>query len=201
MRSRTPAPLLVIGLGNPGREYAETRHNAGFLVIEALAERLQTGLRRPFLAPWREGGVSVARAEALKSLVLIQPLTFMNASGSVLPPADAPLPHRSYGILVIYDTLDLPPGRIRLRRSGSSGGQRGMESIIRNLGSRDFSRLAVGIGRPPRRDDVVDWVLSPPQTPEELETFRRGVVKAADAVLELIDSPLEQVMNRCNVLS
>ena len=179
----------------------ETRHNAGFLVIEALAEKLQVRLRRPLLAPWREGKVPVSRPEARGPLVLVQPLTFMNASGLALPRLMRRFRTDFTNILVVYDTLDLPPGRIRLRRSGSSGGQRGMESIIRILGSREFPRLAVGIGRPLRRDEVVEWVLSPPRAPGELEAFRRGVANAADAVLQLIDSPLEHVMNRSNVLS
>ena len=197
MKSKGNSTLLVLGLGNPGREYEETRHNAGFLVLEELAKRLSVRLRKPLFSPWRSARCQeVGDGEAV-DLILIQPLTYMNLSGRILPRLFSRYKTDASHMLVVYDTLDLPPGQIRLRSRGSSGGQKGMESIIRTAGTPEFNRIAVGIGRPEGRGDVVSWVLGAPED-EEKSAFEEGVRRAADAVLELTRQPLERVMNRYN---
>jgi peptidyl-tRNA hydrolase, PTH1 family len=199
VKSKGNTTLLVLGLGNPGREYAETRHNAGFLVLEELAARLTVRFKKPLFSPWRSARCLLNESEDPLELILVQPLTYMNVSGKILPRLFSRYRTDASCMLVIYDTLDLPPGQIRLRARGSSGGQKGMESIIRTAGSSEFRRIAVGIGRPDDRGDVVSWVLGSPGE-DDKSAFEAGVRSAADAVLELTRLPLERVMNSYNVL-
>lgn len=199
VKSNKSTPKLFIGLGNPGREYAETRHNAGFLVMERLAERLDLRFRKPLFAPWQEARVLIqGSGESLEEVILIKPLTYMNASGEILDPLFRRHRTGSAALVVVYDTLDLPIGRIRIRKQGSAGGQKGLASIIDAAGHSEFPRIAVGIGHPGSRDEVVAHVLSAPAG-EELKEFRNGVDRAADALLELLHAPIDRVMNSYNV--
>jgi PTH1 family peptidyl-tRNA hydrolase len=156
MNEQTPPTALIIGLGNPGKEYANHRHNVGFMVIQRLARahdiRLDRRHRRVKL-----GQGTIAGHPSL----LVMPLTFMNRSGQAVRPIA-----RRYGIppeeiLVVYDDLDLPLGRLRLRAEGGSGGHKGMQSLIDQLGTRQFPRLRLGIDRPPGRMDPAQYVLTP----------------------------------------
>jgi PTH1 family peptidyl-tRNA hydrolase len=183
----------VVGLGNPGPRYEDTRHNVGFWLVDTLARRLGASFRKPFLKPY-----SLARAEHGEGrLVLIKPLTFMNRSGQVFPEvlsrADAQLPQ----LIVVCDTLDLPPGQCRLRRKGSSAGHKGLASIIRALGREDFMRLYVGIGHPGRSDAVVDYVLGVPSMADEA-LLAVGIERGAEAILALLREDPEKVMNGLN---
>jgi peptidyl-tRNA hydrolase, PTH1 family len=166
---------LILGLGNPGERYRDTRHNVGFLVVEELARRWGLRLDRP------ECGALVAIADTEDAL-LAQPQTYMNRSGwaarclvethGIEPP----------DVLVVYDEVALPLGRLRLRKSGSPGGHRGLESVIENLRTDEVPRLRLGIApeEPPRGEDLVEFVLSP-FLPQEREAVAAMVQRAADA--------------------
>lgn len=183
---------LIVGLGNPGSRYARTRHNAGFLVVDALARRL--GVQQ-----WRERfDAEIAASEDDDTrLILVKPMTFMNLSGRAVRQALDwyRVPHER--LLVIYDDVDLPFGTIRLRLGGSSGGHHGVDSIIAALGSDRFARLRVGIGRPRDGRDVTAYVLSR-FTPEEEGALTGIIEQAADAALTWSREGIVQAMNRFN---
>lgn len=183
----------VIGLGNPGRKYKDTRHNAGYMVIDKIAE--SCGLVRR-----RAGLFEVAlRQDAFEpgGFFLLWPLTFMNASGRAVREF---MRERSIALgdmLVVHDDLDLPLGKIRIKQKGSAGGHRGVESIIENLGTWDFPRLKIGIGRPGIGVDPAEYVLSPFDAPE-LHTKDVAVALAVDAILFLHSQGIEAAMGRFN---
>jgi PTH1 family peptidyl-tRNA hydrolase len=184
--------FLVLGLGNPGREYRHNRHNVGFMVLDRLAERLDTRFTRlQFNAL-----VTDARYQGHR-LILAKPQTYMNLSGA----AAAPL-IRFYKIplanaLVTYDELDLPFGSLRLRPAGGSGGQKGMRSMIERLGADDFPRLRLGIGRPPGRMEPSAYLLQD-FSPDETEMLQAILDQAADAVLAFVSEGIDIAMTRFN---
>jgi PTH1 family peptidyl-tRNA hydrolase len=165
----------------------------GFRVVDILTSRLSIRLRKRFLRPYAvgTGGLGGSR------LLLAKPLTFMNVSGSVIPRILEENGFSLPEVLVVFDSLDLSPGSCRLRLRGSSGGHKGLESAIRWLGSEEFMRLAVGIGRPPVREEVVEHVLGVPEEQEEA-AIEAGVARAAEAVLRLLSEGPEKVMNEVN---
>lgn len=172
------APALVVGLGNPGSEYASHRHNIGFQVVQALA-------RAHGLAFARSKGAKAHLAEGLidsRQVLLAKPQTFMNASGKTVGRLSRTHEIPPDHILVIYDDLDLPLGRLRLRSEGGSGGHKGMRSIIDSLGTQAFPRLRVGIDRPPGSMDPADYVLRP-FAAEEVALVA-GMVERAVAAIE-----------------
>lgn len=187
--------FVVAGLGNPGVKYALTRHNIGFWTIDELGHR---GQARVDEAKCRSllGKTVVAGRE----VVLVKPMMYMNRSGLAVA---AVLRHFSLSpdrLLVIYDDLDLPLGRIRLRPSGGSGGHRGLASIIACLATEEFARLRLGIGTGEGTGgETSDYVLSPFK-PEEEELAHEQVLRAADAVETLLSSGMEEAMNRFNSL-
>ncbi len=197
MKSNLRDTLIVFGLGNPGREYEKTRHNAGFLVVEELAERLSLKLKKPFLRSWRYASTEVKSDEGFLQLVLVEPLTYMNASGRVLPEILHRYAAGPEQMLVICDSLDLPPGTVRIKEKGSSAGQKGLDSIMAVLGTSKFKRLFVGIGRPEDRNKVISWVLSTPSG-DDFSDFMLGVSRAAEAVLDMTHLSLDRVMNKFN---
>ena len=147
---------LIVGLGNPGADYAKTRHNAGFLLVEQLAARWQVDWKRE-----RRFNAQMARAERRGHRVLLcQPQTFMNASGEAVGAVVSFYRLPRTRILVVVDDADLPLGEVRLRAGGSSGGHHGLESIEQHLGSREFARLRLGIGRQDGAREITDYVLS-----------------------------------------
>lgn len=172
---------MVVGLGNPGPEYRETRHNVGHRVVERLAGR--------FHRPWsREGRAMVARAQWRGEVVhLVKPSTFMNVSGPAVAAALRTVGVTSADLILVYDDLDLPLGTVRVRMKGSHGGHRGVQSVIEALGTSDIRRVKVGIGRPDTKADVPDHVLST-FTPEELIEVEAAVATAGDRVLTLLDT-------------
>ena len=179
--------FLVVGLGNPGRRYANTRHNAGFLVLDRLAAAEGIAFREKgeaLLAEWGRGW-------------LMKPLTYMNLSGRAVAPfvrrKGIPLER----LLVVHDDMDLPLGRIRLKHGGSSGGQKGVASIIEALGEDGFDRLRIGIGRPPAGVDPVDWVLSP-FAPDERAVLERVLEAATEAVRVWEKEGLKSAQSRFN---
>lgn len=189
MGSTGPA-WLVVGLGNPGPRYDGTRHNAGFLVVDRVAERWRA-------EPWRDACRSrVARARGGDHPVLLaQPQTFMNRSGAalrVLVERTGLPPGR---VLVIHDDLDLPFGRLRIRVGGGAGGHNGIRSILEELGTGDFVRLKLGIDRPTGKGDGADYVLSP-FSPDEQAVLDPLLGRAADAVESIIVEGPSRAMNR-----
>lgn len=183
------ARFLVVGLGNPGPRYAETRHNLGFWVMDRIARAEGLAWKqqgRAFTARWGSGW-------------LMKPTTFMNASGEAVAPFVRYYKIAPERLLVVHDDLDLPLGRLRLRRGGSAGGQKGVRSIIEQLGTDAFDRLRLGIGRPPAGWDAAAWVLSK-FTPEERPLAERVAEAAAEAVRVWRDEGLEAAQQRFNGL-
>lgn len=198
-RKEDPPAKLVVGLGNPGPEYRDTRHNIGFRVVECLAARSQ--------AAWRfDKGLAAETSFvgiAGERVALIAPRTFMNRSGTSVAAAlerwTALDP--SADLLIIYDDLDLPTGRIRLRPSGGSGGHNGIADILDRLDrqeSKDVPRLRFGIGHPGRSGSVVDWVLGPFDASEEATLLPAATERAADAVEAFVAEGIVPAMGRFN---
>lgn len=184
--------FAIIGLGNPGKKYAGTRHNLGYRVVEALSRFLAAG--RPFHNQWS----ICAKAEFLtREIMLTQPLTYMNRSGKAAAELVRRYSLTGDELIVIHDDLDLPPGVIRLRQGGGSAGHRGVQSIIDTLGSPGFIRLRIGIGKPPPGMDGADYVLEP-VPPGEQELLDTAVERSIQAVATVLRDGLEQAMNQYN---
>lgn len=183
----------MIGLGNPGERYAHSRHNAGFQVVDALAARLGLEPRRRL---FRSYAIAKGR-HAGRPLALVKPLTFMNESGRVVREALRETGSDVPDLLVVCDSLDLSPGSVRLRLRGSAGGHKGLLSIGRYLGTDDYRRLLVGIGRPAHQGQVVAYVLQEPSG-DDASLLARAVERAADAVLLLLAEGPVRVMNEYN---
>lgn len=183
---------LFVGLGNPGKKYEGTRHNIGFAVIDKLSERLNI----PLNMLKHKGQLGVGHVDGEK-VFLLKPLTYMNLSGESVRSVVDYYHIDTADIVVIYDDLDLPVGRIRLRQKGSAGGHNGMKSIIHHLGTQEFNRIRVGINRPSDGTAVVDYVLSP-FTKEEQEILVDVVNTCAEACEQAVKRPFLQVMNDFN---
>ena len=184
--------LVIVGLGNPGSEYAQTRHNMGFRCLDRIAGDHSIALsRRHRSALVGEGVVEERR------VVLAKPRTFVNRSGQAITFLLARYRTSPRELLVIYDDLDLPLGRVRLRPEGSAGGHNGIKSITHALGTQDFPRLRVGIGRPPAGADQVEYVLGT-MSEEELEPASEAVERAAEAVASVLADGIAAAMNRFN---
>ncbi|MCC9654723.1 aminoacyl-tRNA hydrolase [Rhodopirellula halodulae] len=183
---------LVVGLGNPGRKYDQTRHNIGFMVADALVRRY---VGSPPTTKF-EGEISECRIENEKVLVLC-PHTYMNASGQSVRKAIEFYKLSLEDILVICDDLNLDTGRVRLRRSGSAGGQKGLVDIIRHLGSDQWARLKIGIGRPPAKWQVSDYVLGKFDKTEQQE-MEHAIVRSCDATASWVADGVTEAMNRFN---
>lgn len=181
----------MVGLGNPGPRFDGTRHNVGFAVVEAAARRLGVRLRKPLFARYRLGRTAGPPSERM---VLAEPLTYMNRSGTVMPRLQARAAPAE--TLVICDNLDLEPGRVRMKQGGGTAGHRGLASIVEALGHGDFLRLYIGVGRPADGDVVAHVLGVPPDG--EAALYKEAVRRAADAVLALRERPPQQVMNETN---
>ncbi|GGH88022.1 PTH1 family peptidyl-tRNA hydrolase [Pullulanibacillus pueri] len=183
---------LIAGLGNPGSEYIHTRHNIGFEVVEKLAEEHRIPMNRSkFNALYGKGTIHG------EEVLLVKPLTYMNLSGEAIGPMMSYFKIPIEDILIIYDDLDLAVGKLRLRLKGSAGGHNGMKSIIQHVGSTEFKRLRFGIGRPPGRQPVVDYVLKK-FSKEEDPVVESVVEKAVKACEEWFKDPFDKVMNKYN---
>lgn len=181
---------LIVGLGNPGRKYARTRHNIAFLVLEEFIEK--HGLEFKEKRDYRICNGSIDGTE----IVLIEPLTFMNRSGTAVHKIMDKFNIPSEKTIVIHDDLDIEVGRLKIRRRGSSGGHRGVESIIQNIGSSGFIRIKIGIGR----DEYIsaeDYVLSKFRR-NELPLIREAIKKAGESIYSIITEGVERAMNRFN---
>lgn len=194
MGARTVPIKLVVGLGNPGEEYDRTRHNAGFHVVDLLAER--HGGRY-----WKSlKGAMVAEVTIDGERVwLAKPQSFMNASGGPAAKVAAELGLEPAQVLVVHDELDIPDGDVRVKDGGGAGGHRGVRSIIDKLGTRDFPRVRVGIGRPPGSMDPVDFVLKPLKG-EASASHDIACEVAADAVEAVLSDGVVRARDRFNGL-
>ena len=183
--------LLVVGLGNPGREYARNRHNVGHMVVEELARRHGGSWRSKF-----SGRIADVRIDSHR-VALLAPDTYMNDSGRSVRAAAGFFKVEPDAILVVHDESDLEPGRLQARRGGGLAGHNGLRSIVQHLGTPDFLRLRVGVGRPGRGDrrPLADYVLSDFEPEEDAETL---VARAADAVETLDADGLEAAQRRFN---
>ena len=183
--------LLVVGLGNPGKRYEDTRHNVGFMLIDKLSRSY--GIRCDAPAPGALWGRGVIAGH---DVVLVKPMTFVNLSGTAVGDIRSSLSLSVESIIVAYDDCDLPLGRIRIRKGGGSGGHRGVESIMSSLASSSFPRIRLGIGRP-GAGELRDYVLNP-FTPEEAGVVDEMLVRAASSIEVIITEGVESAMNRFN---
>jgi PTH1 family peptidyl-tRNA hydrolase len=182
-----------LGLGNPGKQYSRTRHNAGFRVIDLVSETLGVQLRKHLFEEFE-------RAKAVhcgRQVVLVKPLTYMNNSGRVVRQVLKGNNASIDDLLVICDSLDLPAGTCRLKERGSSGGHRGLASIISCTGNGNFKRLYIGIGRPAHRDDVVRYVLDSPKG-QDKNLIEEAIEKAARYSLMLLEGNISELMSIVN---
>ena len=185
---------LLIGLGNPGRRYRATPHNAGFLVCDRLVERYHLGEPgHKFQGAFWRGRL---RGE---DIGVLKPETYMNVSGAAVAEAVRYLPVESEDLVVIFDDMDLPLGRLRIRPRGGSGGHRGLQSIIDSLGTKDFPRLRVGVGRPPSGWKPTGYLLGR-LGKESRERLDQAVECAVGAIETLLSRGIEEAMNRYNPL-
>lgn len=184
---------MIVGLGNPGAEYAHTRHNVGFRVSDLLAQRLGVKIDRlKFQALTRPC------AYHGQQILLVQPQTYMNLSGAAVGALASYYKIPPEKILVIFDDISLPVGRIRLRQEGSAGGHNGVKSIIRSLGSEQFPRIKVGVGEKPHPDyDLADWVLSKFSAQEE-KALAPAVEHAVDAALLFLEEGYQKAASAYN---
>lgn len=183
---------LIIGLGNPGREYKETRHNIGFMLIDHLAEKI--GARGMKV---QSKAIITSGLYEERKFILAKPQTYMNLSGQSVQGLlhFYKIPHAN--LLVAHDDLDIPYGTIRIRPSGGPGGQRGMANTIELLGTKDFPRLRLGIGRPPGRMEAKDYVLQN-FSKDELKLMPDVLSRGSDATLEFVMNGLNAAMNKYN---
>ncbi len=184
--------ILIAGLGNPGKEYENTRHNAGFLVLDTLAQKLGADLserkHRALCGKAVIGGQKV---------ILLKPQTYMNSSGESIRAAADYYKVPPEDILVVYDDISLAPGQLRIRAKGSAGGHNGIKSIIAHLGTQEFPRVKVGIGEKPPRMDLADYVLGHFSSGEK-KIMEEAAKEAADAICEIVNVGIEQAMNDHN---
>lgn len=184
---------LIAGLGNPGREYEKTRHNTGFLALDVLAKALGARVNRLKF----KGEVGQCDYHG-RRLILVKPQTYMNASGLCIEPCAHFYKIPPERIIVIFDDISLPVGKIRVRKSGSAGGHNGIKSIIASLGTDQFPRVKVGVGEKPHPDyDLADWVLSN-IAPEDKEAFSRALANAAQAALCIVENGTEMAASAYN---
>ncbi len=187
---------LVLGLGNPGRKYENTRHNVGFLTVDALARTLDIQLKKRFLKPYIVGTSKKGAGSGMYTI--IKPLTFMNRSGTILPHILNTSIYTVSDIILICDNMDLPPGEIRIKRKGSSAGHNGIKSVMEYASSGEFTRIYIGVGRPAQGISVVDHVLGIPEG-DELESMLFGVASAAQALEAILSgADLSKVINEYN---
>lgn len=192
MDNEKQSPYLIVGLGNPGIKYRKTRHNFGFMVVDALAENLKLPLKKlKYKAMIGEGRLGDSK------IILARPLTYMNNSGDSVWQLAKFFKVPNENIIVAHDDLDLPLGVLRLRPGGGASGQKGVASIIQKLGTQDFARVRLGISRPPGQMDPVDYVLEK-FLPNE-EKLRDIVIKeAVEAIQVFVREGLSMAMNKYN---
>ena len=192
-RSAGPVDFIVAGLGNPGKQYEGTRHNAGFMALEALAERLGVPVTRV-----RFKSYCVEAVIGEKRALLLMPQTFMNLSGEAVCEAMRFYKLPAEKVIVIFDDISLEPGKLRIRRKGSDGGHNGIKNIIYLSGKDTFPRIKMGVGKKPRPDyNLADWVLSR-FTQQEQQAMEEAAKRAAQAAELMVQGKIDQAMNQFN---
>lgn len=193
MFGRKTDSWLIVGLGNPGSQYAKTRHNCGFRAIDILSQKLSCKIDKAKF----QGLYGQTTVDGIK-IFLLKPQTFMNLSGRSVLQLSAYYNIPPQRIIVLFDDISLPPGRLRVRADGSAGGHNGIKSIISELGSQDFPRVKIGVGAKPEPDrDLADWVLSSFSASEE-KSLTKALENAADAALYIIEKGVPETANRYN---
>lgn len=183
---------IIVGLGNPGSEYAKTRHNVGFMLIDALAEHLNISLwKDKFNAQIAEGRIGIEK------VILVKPQTYMNNSGEAVGPLMRWYKLEPEDIIVAHDDLDIPAGAVRIRKKGSSGGHNGIKSLIAHMGSENFTRVRLGIGRPLPGWTVVNHVLAPFPAEDKVEVDK-AIKYLIPAVECIVKESLDLAMNKYN---
>lgn len=182
---------LIVGLGNPGRKYSRTRHNIGFMVVEEIAGRCNADFTRK-----REGYRIGKGSLEDHDVLLIEPFLYMNKSGPVVKNVLIKYNIPRDKLIVVHDDLDMETGKVRIRRTGSSGGHKGLESIIQSIGSKDFIRLKIGIGREEGMpaEEYVLWKFNR----QEMQVIEESIQQAADAIEAIVSEGIDKAMNRFN---
>ncbi len=192
-RKKLPVSWLIVGLGNPGDQYEGTRHNVGFLVADELGDRGNFPIQR-----LKFHALTNTAAIGDQGVLVVKPVTYMNLSGEAVGEAARFYKLPPDHVLVISDDVDLPLGRLRIRKGGSAGGHNGLKSVIQHLGTDQFPRLRVGVGGKPHPDyDMADWVLSR-LAGEDKKVMDEAVKRAADAVETILKDGIDKAMNRFN---
>ena len=184
--------ILLAGLGNPGNEYARTRHNAGFRIVDAAAEKWGASWK-----PWQKLGEYAKVCVGGTDVYLLKPLTYMNESGRAVSSLARFYKIAPQNCVICFDEVALPVGQLRLRKSGSAGGQKGMKSVIEQLGTQDIVRLRVGIGPKPEKIDLVNFVLGKFSAADE-EILKPTVERAVGALETLLSQGIERAMGQIN---
>ena len=184
---------MIVGLGNPGQQYASTRHNTGFMTLDLLAQRLQVKVSKE-----RFQALTAQAVYEGQKLLLVKPQTYMNASGLSVEPAAHYYKLPPERILVLFDDISLPVGKLRIRKNGSAGGHNGLKSLISSLGSDQFPRVKIGVGAKPHPDyDLADWVLST-VSKAEWPDYQSAMEHAADAALCIVKNGCEKAAAEYN---
>lgn len=185
---------IIAGLGNPGSEYAATKHNVGFMLIDALADKLNVSA-----SEWQEkNDALIAKVRiGTESVLLVKPLTYMNESGRAIAPLMNFYKLAATDLIVVHDDMDIPTGTIRLRKKGSAGGHNGIKSILAHVGDENFSRVRIGIGRPLPKWTVVNHVLAP-FTAEDAPKIKAAIEYLLPAVECIVTDGIDVAMNKFN---
>ena len=191
-RSSASYDFLVVGLGNPGDRYLSTRHNAGFMALDLLAKKEDLSIKKSKFHSLC-GDYSTGNARVL----LIKPQTFMNNSGDAVREAASFYKLPPQRVLVLVDDTAIPPGSLRIRKSGSSGGHNGLKSIEAQLGSADYPRIRIGVGAKPPAWDLANWVLSVPE-PNDLNAIRTALDNCCSAISLIAEGKIDNAMNQFN---
>ena len=184
---------LIVGLGNPEADYSKTRHNMGFNVINKLSEKYDIQVNKnKFDGLFGSGEIED------KKVVLLKPQTYMNLSGKSIIQAINFYKIDIENMIVIYVDIDVGKGSIKIRKKGSAGSHNGMKSVIEEIGTNEFTRVRVGIGKPEFKDDMINYVIGA-VSEEELKTLDEGAIKAKDAIVEILKNGVDIAMNKFNI--
>lgn len=184
---------LIVGLGNPEEEYSNTRHNMGFDVINKLAEENNININKnKFQGLYGKGKINE------EEVILLKPQTYMNLSGESIIEAINFYKIDLKDMIVIYDDIDVEPGKIKIRKKGGAGSHNGMKSVIENVNSEEFIRIRVGIGTPEHKNDMINYVIGKIPTEEEKEVLDKGTDKAKEAIKEILKNGIDSAMNKFN---
>ena len=183
---------LIVGLGNPEEEYGKTRHNMGFDTINKIAEKYDIKLNKN-----KFHGIYENTILENKKIILLKPQTYMNLSGISVKEVMDFYKIDKENILIIYDDMDIKPGNIKIRKKGGAGGHNGIKSIIENIGTEEFARIRIGIGRPTPEEDKINYVIGT-VSEEERKKLEEGILKATNALVEILKNGIDSAMNKFN---